>query len=118
MPSDAKKKQQQKKKDAAKARLTGKKPAQKNVEDVREDERSELPEENVETQNGTNGVTISAEGIFLYVRVKNGRIERNRKELKICVFGFPLIPFSDSKKVEYVFNALKRIGDGFRLLRN
>lgn len=59
MPSDAKKKQQQKKKDAAKARQTGKKPANEVGSKKPEDGKEGTPPG--EVQNGTNGA-ISAEG--------------------------------------------------------
>lgn len=67
MPSDAKKKQQQKKKEAAKARQSGKKPQNqaKTAEDGKE-QNSTLDE----LQNGTNGTSISAEGVCACVYLR------------------------------------------------
>lgn len=69
MPSDAKKKQQQKKKDAAKARQSGKKPV--GTAKPTEDGKEQSPALS-DVQNGTNGaVTLSAEGQSELVRMSN-----------------------------------------------
>lgn len=67
MPSDAKKKQAQKKKDAAKARQGGKKPTT-NAKGENGEKESSPSDLNGTPEREVNGsVEISAEGIYIFV---------------------------------------------------
>jgi ATP-binding cassette subfamily F protein 2 len=72
MPSDAKKKQQQKNKEAAKARQAGRKAAGSNKTEngLTEKEQSPAPDQPEMNGSGENGTDFSTEGrdvnIFLY----------------------------------------------------
>lgn len=60
MPSDAKKREQQRKKEAAKARQTGKKQIIKS-----EDKQNSEPQVNGDSQPQQNGAGLSVEGLYI-----------------------------------------------------
>lgn len=72
MPSDAKKKQAQKKKEQAKARQQGKKPTNPSAKpDVDEKESSPVSNNGTGEGSGQNGVELSAEGPYLLILSAN-----------------------------------------------